>query len=106
VICSDRALAFARTPAEQASILSSKALLLMSLKHNDEAVATFQSACSLTPNDPWIWHNMTFPLVELGRYHEALRCSERALSIMDFGVARTQHEKIMQKLAQQLGGAG
>jgi tetratricopeptide (TPR) repeat protein len=105
VICSDRALAYARTPAEQASILSSKALLLMSLKRNDEAVTTFQAACALNPDDPWIWHNMTFPLVELGRYHEALRCSERALSIMDFSVARKQRENIMQKLAQQLGGA-
>ena len=105
VICSDRALAYARTPAEQASILSGKALLLMNLKRNDEAVAMFQAACSLNPNDPWTWHNMTFPLVELGRYHEALRCSERALSIMDFSVARKQRENIMQKLAQQLGGA-
>ncbi len=104
VACSDRALEYAATPVEKASILSSKALLLMNLKRNDEAVATFQTASALNPNDPWIWHNITFPLVELGRYHEALRCSERALSIMDFGVARAQHEKIMQSLAQQLGG--
>lgn len=105
VVCSDRALAVATTPAEKASILSSKALLLMSLKRNEDAVATFQTACALNPNDPWIWHNMTIPLVALGRYHEALQCSERALSIMDFSVARKQRENIMQKLAQQLGGA-
>ncbi len=105
VACSDRALASATTPAEKASILSSKALLLMSLKRNDDAVATFQAACALNPNDPWIWHNMTIPLVALGRYQEALQCSERALSIMDFSVARTQREKILRKLAEQRGDA-
>ncbi len=104
VACSDRALALATTPAEKASILSSKALLLMNLDRYDDAVATFQNATTLNPDDPWVWHNASIALTHLGRYHEALQCSERALSIMDFGSARTQHEKIMQKLAQQLGG--
>lgn len=104
LMCADRALAYATAPAEKASILSSKALLLMNLKRNDEAVATFQAASSLDPNDPWIWHNASIALTHLGRYHEALQCSERALSIMDFGAARAQHERIMESLAQQLGG--
>lgn len=105
LVCADRALGTAISPVEAASILSSKALLLMSLDRYDDAVMTFQNALSLSGSDPWIWHNASIALAHLGRYHEALKCSERALSIMDFGAARAQHEKIMQSLAQQLGGS-
>jgi tetratricopeptide (TPR) repeat protein len=104
LVCADRALRMTANPVEAASILSSKALLLMSVDRYDDAVLTFQNATSLNPSDPWIWHNASIALTHLGRYHEALQCSERALSIMDFGAARAQHEKIMESLAQQLGG--
>jgi tetratricopeptide (TPR) repeat protein len=96
--CADRALWGARIPGEAAALLSSKALLLMSLKRNEEAVDTFQAAISRNPDDPWIWHNMSLANTALGRYHEALRDSERALSLMEFGAARKQHDLILQKL--------
>jgi tetratricopeptide (TPR) repeat protein len=104
LVCADRALRTATSPVEAASILSSKASLLMSLDRYADAVLSFQNASSLNPDDPWIWHNASIALTHLGRYHEALQCCERALSIMDFGAARAQHEKIMESLAQQLGG--
>ncbi|HEX5156329.1 MAG TPA: tetratricopeptide repeat protein [Ktedonobacterales bacterium] len=104
LVCADRALGTATNPVEAASLLSSKASLLMSLDRYADAVLTFQNASSLTPSDPWIWHNASIALTHVGRYHEALQCCERALSIMDFGAARAQHERIMESLAQQLGG--
>ncbi len=100
LIYADRALANATSPAETASLLSSKALLQMNLKQYSDAVATYQQALSLNPNDPWIWHNNSIALTALGQYQEALQSSERALSIMDFQVARTQRDLILQKLSQ------
>jgi len=104
LVCADRALGTATNPVEAASLLSSKASLLMSLDRYADAVLTFQNATSVNPSDPWIWHNASIALTHLGRYHEALQCSERALAIMDFGAARAQHERIMESIAQQLGG--
>ncbi|HEU4785004.1 MAG TPA: tetratricopeptide repeat protein [Ktedonobacterales bacterium] len=104
LMCADRALGTTTNPVEAAAILSSKASLLMSVDRYADAVLSFQNASSLTPSDPWIWHNASIALTHLGRYHEALQCSERALAIMDFGAARAQHERIMESLAQQLGG--
>ncbi len=104
LMCADRALGTATSPVEAASLFSSKASLLLSVDHYADAVLTYQNAASLNPGDPWIWHNASIALTHLGRYHEALQCSERALSIMDFGAARAQHERIMESLAQQLGG--
>ncbi len=37
-------------------------------------------------------------IAHLGRYHEALECNQRALSIMDFGMARKQREFILAKI--------
>lgn len=104
LMCADRALGTAINPVEAASILSGKASLFLSVGRSADAVLTFQNASTLNPGDPWIWHNASIALTHLGRYHEALQCSERALSIMDFGAARAQHERIMESLAQQLGG--
>lgn len=104
LMCADRALRTATSPVEAASLLSSKASLLMSVDRYADAVLSFQNATSLNPSDPWLWHNASIALTRVGHYHEALQCSERALAIMDFGAARAQHERIMESLAQQLGG--
>jgi hypothetical protein len=106
LVCADRTLALPASPAEKASTFSSKALLLISLDRYEDATMAFHKALSLNASDPWIWHNASIALAHLGRYHEALQYSERALSIMDFGAARAQHERIMEGLAQQLGGGG
>lgn len=103
VACADRAVRLATGPADAASLLSSKALLLMSLNRYDDAVTDFENALLLKADDPWIWHNTSIALAHLGRYHGALECSDRALSIMDFGAARIQREKIVQSLAGRSG---
>lgn len=103
LVFADLAVQHAASTAEQASTLSIKAFLLMNLDRYEEALATFQNALALNPNDPWIWHNTSVVLTELSRYDEALRCNERSLALMDFGSARAQREKIMQGLAQQGG---
>lgn len=101
LICADHALAAGASPEDQASTLSSKAVLLMSLNRYDEAVETLRAALALNSADPWIWHNTSLALTNLGRYQEALQCSERALSLMEFGVARAQRDRLKRLLAEQ-----
>ncbi|HET8907059.1 MAG TPA: tetratricopeptide repeat protein, partial [Ktedonobacterales bacterium] len=105
LVCADRVIALANTPERKGLALGGKATLLMSLKRYDETIPLFREAATLKPGDPWIWHNLSIALTELGRYQEALDCNERALSIMDFGVARNQREILVRKLAEQQGNA-
>ncbi len=105
LVCADRVIALANTPERRGLALGGKATLLMSLKRYDETIPLFREAATLKPGDPWIWHNLSIALTELGRYQEALDCNERALSIMDFGVARNQREILVRKLAEQQGNA-
>lgn len=48
-----------------------------------------------------MWHNQSLMLYNLGRYAEALQCNDRALALMQFGVARDFRQKILDALARQ-----
>lgn len=96
----DRAIADARTPEDAYAALSRKGLILMDQKRYPEALAATDQMLAQDSNDPWNWHNRSIMLARMGNYPEALASSERALSIMDFGVARKQREYILSKLAE------
>lgn len=80
--------------------LSRKARLLGRMKRYEEALSTYNLVNERYPQDPWAWHNKSLILLDLSRYPEALACNERALSIMDFGAARSTGERIRAKMAE------
>lgn len=102
LLWADRAIASGPTPEEVFAARSRKASIFERMKRYDEALAVYDACVQEAPSDPWIWHNMSVLLTRLGRYQDALTCNQRALSIMDFGTARSQREIILAKL----GGGG
>lgn len=106
IACTDRTLAYPPSPEEEYIALSNKALLLQQLKRYEESLAIYGQLASLAPNDPWMWHNQSLMLYNLGRYAEALQCNDRALALMQFGVARDFRQKILDALTKQGGALG
>jgi tetratricopeptide (TPR) repeat protein len=98
--CIEASLANPPTQEEIHVALTRKARLLDRMKRYEEALATYDLVNERYPQDPWTWHNKSLLLLNLGRYQEALACNERALSIMDFNVARTTGERIRAKMAE------
>lgn len=96
----DQVIARPPSPEEAYAALSRKSTILLDQKRYAEAVAIADLMLAQDPNDPWTWHNRSIMLARMGNYTEALASSERALSIMDFGVARKQREYILSKLAE------
>jgi tetratricopeptide (TPR) repeat protein len=96
----DRAIASGPTPEDVYAARSRKASILLHFKRFDEALAVYDASLKDDPRDPWAWHNKSYALTQLGRYHEALACNERALAIMDFGTARQQRDIILKKMAE------
>lgn len=101
VACTDRTLVHPPSREEEYIALSDKALLLQQLTRYDDSLALYRQLASLVPNDPWMWHNQSLMLYNLGRYAEALQCNNRALALMQFGVARDFRQKILDALARQ-----
>lgn len=99
IACTDRTLAHPPSPEEEYIALSNKALLLQQLKRYEESLALYGQLASRAPNDPWMWHNQSLMLYNLGRYADALQCNDRALALMQFGVARDFRQKILAALA-------
>jgi tetratricopeptide (TPR) repeat protein len=94
----DRAIASGPLPEDVYAARSGKANILAHLERYNEALAVYDECLREDPRDPWAWHNTSIYLAHLGRYHEALECNQRALSIMDFGMARKQREFILAKI--------
>jgi tetratricopeptide (TPR) repeat protein len=82
---------------------SAKARLLNLMKRPEEAIAAWDEVNARYPNDPWAWHNKSILLRDLGRLEEALVCSERALAIMPFEMARKVGRSIRAKMAEAAG---
>ena len=101
----DQAIAAGPQPEDTYAALSRKALILMDMKRYDEAIAVFDQSLAQDAQDPWVWHNKSIALTALDRYDDALAASERALSIMEFGAARSQRERILAKIAETRGGS-
>jgi len=50
-------------------------------KKFDEAVACYDKALELSPDDPILWRRRGFTLIRTGRYHEAAASFDRALAL-------------------------
>src|SRR5262249_8537169 len=96
----EAALANPPTLEEIHVTLTRKARLLGRMERYEEALATYDLVNQRYPQDPWTWHNKSLLLMSLGRYPEALACSQRALAIMDFHAARMTGMRIRAQMAE------
>jgi tetratricopeptide (TPR) repeat protein len=97
----DRELANPPSAEETQSARGSRAFLLELMERYDDALAAYQSALAIEPNDPWNWHNMSLVLIKLGRVDEALEANTRALALMEFSNARATRERILALQAER-----
>lgn len=69
----------------------------------EESLRASHQLAELTPDDPWLWHNMSIVYLSIEDYEAALDANQRALSIMEFGVAQDmeRHIKRQQQRAKR-----
>lgn len=103
--CIETFLASPPSREEVHMALSRKAGLLDRMKRSEDALAAYDLVNEHYPQDPWAWHNKSIILMNLGHYRQALACNGRALSIMDFGAARSTGERIRAKIAEAQGSS-
>ncbi|MGB2924848.1 MAG: tetratricopeptide repeat protein, partial [Limnothrix sp.] len=48
---------------------------------NEEAIASYDKALEINPNNEWTWKSKGFTLKELGKYSEAIICFDKAIQI-------------------------
>ncbi|MFO0759184.1 MAG: serine/threonine-protein kinase [Byssovorax sp.] len=61
--------------------LKNKAIALVALRRDEEALACFEEALARSPDDAALWKGAGVAHHALGRYTEALRCHRRGLAI-------------------------
>ena len=50
----------------------------------DASFTVYNNLAKLTPNDPWMWHNMSLLHLRKGKLVQAWKCNKKALEIMPF----------------------
>jgi len=59
-----------------------------------DAIRLYRQVVKLDPQDPWAWHNLSYIYINQGEVDLADECNQKALSIMDFGAARSIQQSI------------
>ena len=80
----DRALNFAaraNNPGLQARLLSALGIVHFETGDFHESVAAFEQACSLNPDDPVVWNNLSLPLYHSGRVEKAISAIHTAMDL-------------------------
>jgi tetratricopeptide (TPR) repeat protein len=72
-------------PAVDAETLHARANAYIQLKQYDKALADYEHAVRLTPDDPWLFHDRGVAYHHLGRYADAHADYQRALAATWYG---------------------
>ena len=75
-------------PDQLAILFNRMARQYLVSRQYDKSIDLYQRTVKMTPNDPWVWHNMSVIYLRQNKLAESHRCNQRALQIMDFGAAR------------------
>jgi tetratricopeptide (TPR) repeat protein len=60
-----------------------------------KALSLYQKILAITPEDPWVWHNMSIIYYRWSNLPKAWKCNKEALRIMDFGNAKSMRKRII-----------
>jgi len=69
------------TKEEGAEVWYHRGQALCSTRDYNKAIACYDKALELSPDDPLFWRRKGFALIRAGRYEEAAACFDRALAI-------------------------
>lgn len=86
---------------QKAYVLNRVGRYFIILGMSNSSLKAYRELSKLTPNDPWMWHNMS--LIYLGKKKtiRAWQCNKKALDIMEFGNAHKAQSKIKKKLIEE-----
>lgn len=80
--------------------LNAMASTYMTKNMLEESLGLYHEVVKIDPNDPWAWHNMSWMYLRLKDYTNAGSCNDRALRVMDFGVARDIQKSLVNRWSQ------
>ncbi|MBA3469549.1 MAG: hypothetical protein H0T53_07880, partial [Herpetosiphonaceae bacterium] len=96
-----QALKLAMTSTRRAYLHHRMGRYALTLGYPDASIAAYQELAKITPDDPWMWHNMSIIYFEKKQFREALHCNTTALKIMEFGAAYTVQRQLKQERKKQ-----
>lgn len=94
----------ATSMVKKAAILNGAGGHYMQQKLFNDALSTYQLLSELTPQDAWMWHNMSIIYFIKNQLIKSYNCNKRALSIMKFGNALYIQKKIQARLKKKALG--
>lgn len=99
----EKALNAAQTPPQQAYACALAGNYYLKLGRYDQSIGLFKEVVKIKPDDAWAWHNMSVMLMSMDNYDDASLCNQKALSIMDFGAARSVEQRL--EKYKKMGGS-
>ena len=63
-----------------------------------QASEMYEHLAQYTPDDPWLWHNLSIAYYQQGQYEKASECNQRALQLMDFEAARQMTQRLKNRV--------
>lgn len=95
----DRALSAATSPSQEIHVRNRIARYYVLFGKAGQAVEMYKTLTQLTPDDPWVWHNLSILYLQRYRLRKAWQCNARALKLMSFDNARQIRRSIIRQYA-------
>jgi len=96
-----KALTLALTSTRRAYLHHRMGRYGLRFKEYDVSIAAYQELAKLTPDDPWMWHNMSIIYSDKEQFRAAARCNAIALRLMEFQAARDVQRWLRHQRRQQ-----
>lgn len=85
----DSAIAYAQESNTEDQIWGVVSRVAELLKDTALEIRAQNEITKLNPTSPWAWHNLSLAYYKFKKYDKAIEYSKKALSMMDFGAARS-----------------
>lgn len=95
-----RANTLSQEPIHRLWALSALADGYMADQKWDSCIQTYNLAITLFPEDPWVWHNLSIAYIRVRNFQDAVRCNQKALSIMQFPAALEIEETLLKRIGR------
>lgn len=86
---------------QKAYVLNRIGRYFLILRMTNASLRAYRELSKLTPNDPWMWHNMSMIYLAKKKTIRAWQCNKKALDIMEFGNAHKAQSRIKKKLIEE-----
>ncbi|MBE2220112.1 MAG: tetratricopeptide repeat protein [Anaerolineae bacterium] len=89
------------TKEQKQRLLALEARAYLDRRQWNKSIEKYKKLTKLTPDNPWAWNNMSIAQLETKNAFTAYISNRKALSLMDFGAARSMQKQIQPVLIVQ-----